>query len=867
MTSRQRRGSFFSLGACGCALLALHTAYVLALHLPRGQPAIVLPAVNALNLVAGYASVLITYWGINLVTQPYRRLQVLSNLGYLLVYGVLAAYAAATSEGFDYAVLRENFRLLLDPAATGVILGSLDRKILAGGVLATACLLVGERRWRWLSALPTPTFRLRVAAACGLAHIAFVVATPPATDAWVGFLQSVYSYYHVDVRGALAQRGIAYPLIRTAPATSPTSDTIRPPHVFLLMIESYNARYVEATTEDGREYTPYFNHLIPQGWYVERFYGNSVQTSKGQFATLFSVIPSLRGKEFVEYAFNRYYSLPQVLRDHGYRTVFFQGHADLDFDNTRVFLGRNGFDDCRSVQAFLKPVDKPYIWGWGPEDEVVYRRFFDYVDSFLGEQDVPLFAVIATIQNHAGSTLPPNRRLLYPQPKSARENLANAIYLSDRQLAVFFAELARRPALQDSLVIITGDHSYPTGDHGIEHSATGHYEESFRTPLLILRPGKLQPRRIPGPYSQLDIAPTVADLVGVWLDRHHFAGKSVSTGGSARVYLVQPYDGGWLGVIDHPLKYVTSLRDSSEEVFDLSADPNETHNLIDDLADDVRLATLRSAIDDILLTQYLIRHDRVWDGQDVRHQPWPPAGPLVIGHRGNSGTAPENTLVAIAEAFDLGAHMVEIDLRLSSDGVPVVIHDDTVDRTTNGTGKVAKLTLAELQTLDAGSWKDARYAGERIPTLVEVLQQTGGKGRLLLDAKIEALGSAVAQAFRAAGVPFARAVVGTWDERQRQDFALHLPGALILRTGAAPLRWTTTFFADARRRGAAGFEVGDAWPEAFVAAAHAEGMPVYAYTVNDEPTLRQLLSSGIDGIETDYPGRLKDLLEGSAPSR
>jgi glycerophosphoryl diester phosphodiesterase len=103
--------------------------------------------------------------------------------------------------------------------------------------------------------------------------------------------------------------------------------------------------------------------------------------------------------------------------------------------------------------------------------------------------------------------------------------------------------------------------------------------------------------------------------------------------------------------------------------------------------------------------------------------------------------------------------------------------------------------------------------------------------------------------------------VGTWDERQREDFALHLPGALVLQTGAAPLRWSAAYFADARHGGVRGFEVGDAWQEDFIAAAHAEGMPVYAYTVNDEAALRALLARGVDGIETDYPGRLKALIE------
>jgi glycerophosphoryl diester phosphodiesterase len=106
--------------------------------------------------------------------------------------------------------------------------------------------------------------------------------------------------------------------------------------------------------------------------------------------------------------------------------------------------------------------------------------------------------------------------------------------------------------------------------------------------------------------------------------------------------------------------------------------------------------------------------------------------PLVCAHRGRSGVAPENTLAAFEAAVDLGADFLELDVRRSADGEIVCIHDATVDRTTDGTGAVADLTLAELRALDAGSWKDARYAGERIPLLSAVLAQIAP--RLVVDA-------------------------------------------------------------------------------------------------------------------------------------
>src|SRR5215208_4237927 len=99
----------------------------------------------------------------------------------------------------------------------------------------------------------------------------------------------------------------------------------------------------------------------------------------------------------------------------------------------------------------------------------------------------------------------------------------------------------------------------------------------------------------------------------------------------------------------------------------------------------------------------------------------PGSGPFIIAHRGGSLEAPENTLASFKHAVDVGAKFVELDVQMSSDGVLVIIHDETLDRTTTGSGPVANLTFDELQTFDAGVKKGEQYTGEKIPTLREVL--------------------------------------------------------------------------------------------------------------------------------------------------
>ncbi len=96
--------------------------------------------------------------------------------------------------------------------------------------------------------------------------------------------------------------------------------------------------------------------------------------------------------------------------------------------------------------------------------------------------------------------------------------------------------------------------------------------------------------------------------------------------------------------------------------------------------------------------------------------------PQIIGHRGCAGYAPENTLEAIHTAADMGIEWVELDVKLTKDGVPIIFHDDKLDRTTNGTGAVAEATYAEIQELDAGSWFSESFWGVKIPTLEEAIE-------------------------------------------------------------------------------------------------------------------------------------------------
>ena len=228
--------------------------------------------------------------------------------------------------------------------------------------------------------------------------------------------------------------------------------------------------------------------------------------------------------------------------------------------------------------------------------------------------------------------------------------------------------------------------------------------------------------------------------------------------------------------------------------------------------------------------------------------------PLVIAHRGASGTCPENTLVAFARAAALGAHMIELDVQLTRDGEVVVMHDWTLERTTDGAGAVCDRTLAEIRRLDAGAWFGPAFRGTRVPTLAEVLAAVG----LPVNVELKPVGDDGLEG-RALDVVEEAAAL------DRVVFSSFAPSALERlrrRSSAAELAvlWEREPIADAlrlaERVGARALHLRkDAVDGAAMRAAAGAGLPVRAWTVNDPGETAHLVDLGVAGIFTDFPER------------
>jgi len=235
---------------------------------------------------------------------------------------------------------------------------------------------------------------------------------------------------------------------------------------------------------------------------------------------------------------------------------------------------------------------------------------------------------------------------------------------------------------------------------------------------------------------------------------------------------------------------------------------------------------------------------------------------LGIAHRGASGRAPENTHAAFAAALNLGAEAVELDCQLSADGELVVIHDETLDRTTDGHGAVGDRSAAELARLDAGSWFGAEYRGERIPRLADVLAQL--RDRVILNIEIKSAHDVgVIEPKLAALIVAERAA--DWVVFS----SFHSEGVRNMRTAAPWARLGVLCDQDplagglalATELGAEFLIPGRRWVDGrVVATAHARGLDVWVWTVNEPGEMRRLIALGVDALFSDYPERFSGLV-------
>ena len=251
----------------------------------------------------------------------------------------------------------------------------------------------------------------------------------------------------------------------------------------------------------------------------------------------------------------------------------------------------------------------------------------------------------------------------------------------------------------------------------------------------------------------------------------------------------------------------------------------------------------------------------------------------IISHRGYSSQRPENTISSFDYSLEKGFPYIELDIHSTLDGILVVMHDETVDRTTNGIGEIKNLTFSEIENLDAGSWFDEKFSFERVPTLEEILKRYAAKAHLFIEIKSEETN--LMKSLRSLLIRYECLPLS---QESYSEANLALPGVTvisfvqdqIIRANEIlpevelgfllmePDDSTINFCLDNEVKGY--FPYYGSLTEDIVSLAHSNGLYVGAWGMETPDDLGKLLNLGIDGVTVNWPESARKVLEKDRPS-
>jgi arylsulfatase A-like enzyme len=406
-----------------------------------------------------------------------------------------------------------------------------------------------------------------------------------ANPQWVfvsSWWQTIAGEGAVRMAGSYSESDLAdfEPLRRTLAAAVPRlSAARRPPNVVLIVLESVAARWA-SLNRGAYDSTPNLLAESSRGLVFDNFYAHIGRSSNSLGAILLSRFPKLDFSDLTEeYPRLPGTSIASVFHDRGYRTAFLTP-SDLDWADWRTFLDRRGFDQVEDHHQL--PCDT-MLSSWGMEDRCLVDGTIALIEK---EPSRPFFVMAWTQQTHHPYEPTPGVPLIEfardPIPDAYDLNrYLNVLHETDRHLERLFETIRRARLDQDTLVVITGDHGQAFGaPHDSYMQGRTVYEEDVRVPLLLWYPRlhKLAARStVIG--SHIDLAPTIAGIAGFPAPPDWQGRSLLDPTHPPRAYFYVAEDHYSLGVREDTWKYIFDLREGAEELYDLSADPTEQHNL------------------------------------------------------------------------------------------------------------------------------------------------------------------------------------------------------------------------------------------------------------------------------------------------
>lgn len=555
-----------------------------------------------------------------------KPLRILLSIIIALFYSFLSTYHYAQNTSLDFALFITNLDLIFYNESMDVAGDNLSPLIKNTVYLFFGAAILFQFLFGLFSPKVKSKKKKRIFLAKSGIYLVLVFIIPINADELSGFLNSVKNYQEEKRKIEVVNKTLTkeFPYVSDSLLQGWHEDADKKPNVIIVSLESFNGLMVDEFTPEGKEITPFLNSLKNQGLVIKNYYGNSVQTSRGLLAIHGGILPSFRKKIMVNHSDLSMRSLPQILRDENYMTLFIKAYKSLAFDNNGPFMNHIGFEHVMAMtDERISDIDKKFVWGWGLQDDLYYKKSLDIIDSLKSTSKdslpKPFFLSLITVSNHMKfNHLPKEKKFIYPNSTNAdhRENLINSMHLTDIFLRSLFDELDKRALAENTIVLITGDHSFPRGDFGI-YNQCGFYEENFRTPFAMIWKGKIKPQVIENvAYSHIDIAPTILDLLNI-KTKHHFVGQSVFSSTPRKpVLLSQPYDGLYLASIKYPYKFVKCMSSGKEYLFNISMSDGERFNSIKDESLKPLIKELRISLNDFYVNQTLIENNRIWPSKN-----------------------------------------------------------------------------------------------------------------------------------------------------------------------------------------------------------------------------------------------------------
>ncbi len=447
-------------------------------------------------------------------------------------------------------------------------------------------------------------------------------------------------------------------------------------NIIFLQLESINGKL------SSKEITPNLYQISKNGMRFSNYYANGVQTILGQENLLCSLPSSFYSNLNATKKDKEILCLPEVFNQLGYQTAFFKTY-NLNFTNTGEFMHNIGFAEVHA-DDIMQEGDPQYNWGY--REDIFYKRAFSYIGENFQKKNNFLFLEVGPT-NHWPFITPQEfvEEVPHKNPENQKEKLENTMFLQDKQLKVAWDEINKIFPEKNYTVIITGDHSWPSGEHpGNSFCGSGAFEENFKTELvMVFGDGEKNKNEIiEEVHSHMDVLPSFFHLFNLEYTENEFQKSFLGErkdNENQQILLVQPFSEKFVAIIDDNFnKYIYNSKEKSWKIFDLKKDADEKFPLEQIIEKNKAINTTEKFFP--LVKNNIVMH--------------------ALG--GINGFYYTNSKEALEKSLERKRKIFEVDITLSSDQEIVLSHEEVVTKTkeqflnSKATGGFTPLSLEEL---------------------------------------------------------------------------------------------------------------------------------------------------------------------------